>query len=107
MDGIPVSVQSLQTTENKRNFIISVPHSGEILITPINPYQKETNIRVILLDGRIISERKVPANSGEITLVLSPGNNAGRIVFIQLISNENGMLSNIYALKSLILFSIK
>ncbi|MDO9256931.1 MAG: hypothetical protein Q7U54_15530 [Bacteroidales bacterium] len=87
LDGIPVSLQPLQAAENKKNFIVSVPRSGELLIKPINPIQKEMVIRVIQSDGRILSESKVPAHSGDITLALSPENTAGRVVFIQFISN--------------------
>lgn len=88
IDGIPVSIQSLQLAENKRNFIISVPHSGELLIRPIKPFPKEMKIRIIQPDGRIISECKVPSNSGELTLVLSHGNNPGRVLFIQFTSDN-------------------
>jgi hypothetical protein len=88
MDGAPASVQSLQTVENKRNFIVTVVHSGELLIKPVKPNQKEMDIRVILLDGRIISERKAPENSGEITLALSQNNPVGKIVLVQIISTD-------------------
>ena len=88
LDGIPVSLQPLKTAENKRNFIISVPHSGELQIKPIKPNHKEMVIRVIQSDGRIISERKVPAKAEEIILQLSTGNTTGRIIFVQISNND-------------------
>lgn len=96
LDGIPVSLQPLKTAENKRNFIISVPHSGELQIKPIKPNHKEMVIRVIQSDGRIISERKVPADSEEINLNLSPGNNTGRVILVQIISNGQVECYSIY-----------
>ncbi len=88
MDGIPVNITPLQAVENKKNFILSVSRSGELLIKPQKLLQKEMTIRVIQLDGRIISESKVPSNSGEITLVLSHEKTTARVVCVQFISND-------------------
>jgi hypothetical protein len=88
LDGIPVSITPFQAVANMKNFIISVPQSGKLLIKPQKLIQKAIDIRVIQLDGRIISESKIPADAGEITLVLSHGNTTGRVVLVQFISND-------------------
>jgi hypothetical protein len=97
LDGVPVSIPQLKAAENKRNFIISVPRSGELHIKPIKPIQKEIDVRVIQSDGRIILERKVPAKSEEINLQVSPGNTTGRIIFVQIINNDHVEYYPIYS----------
>ncbi|MCX6225135.1 MAG: hypothetical protein NTV01_10385, partial [Bacteroidia bacterium] len=87
-EGIPAIVQSFPDRENERHFIVSVIHPGEVLIKPLNPFHNVLIIRISQLDGRIISERKVPANSGEITLLLSPGHPGYKVVIVQIISPD-------------------
>ncbi len=82
--GIPVGVHSIPVNERKNNFEVSVLRTGELFIRPLLPVQKEINIRVIQLDGRIISEKKVPANSGEITFPLPQNRPAREVIFVQI-----------------------
>ncbi|MDP2334960.1 MAG: hypothetical protein Q8N05_00630 [Bacteroidota bacterium] len=90
MPGIPVGVYSIPVNEHKKNFEVSVLRTGELFIRTLIPFQKEIDIRVIQLDGRVISEKKVPANSGEITFSL-PQNHPSHEVIIVQISGRNQM----------------
>jgi hypothetical protein len=87
-EGNPFGVSSFSAKEGKRNFSVTVPHSGEILITPLNSFQKVKEIMIFQADGRILLERKSTADNGKITLIVSPGKQAGRAVFVQIITAE-------------------
>ena len=88
MEGIPVGVPSYSLVDNKRNFNISCIHSGEVLIRPLKPNQMEMNIRVIQMDGRIISESKFLSNSDEKTLLISKNKPVGEFVIVQILNND-------------------
>jgi len=87
-EGIPASLPSFPHNQNERHFNVSVLHPGELHIRPLNPLKKEMNIRVMQLDGRIISERKVPANSAETTILLLSVHPVDKIILVQIISSE-------------------
>lgn len=86
--GFPVGVESIPYKKHHDSFEVSLLQTGELFIRPLVPFHKEIQIRVIKPDGRIISERKVPANSGEITLSISPNHPVHEIIFIQILSND-------------------
>jgi hypothetical protein len=86
---ISVGVHSIPDTEQKNNFEVSILRTGELLIRSLLPSQNEINIRVINLDGRILSEKKVSANSGEITLSLSPNHLAPELLFVQIFNKDH------------------
>lgn len=85
VEGIPVNM-SVFPAATKKKFTISVTQSGELLLASQKPLQNEADVRIIQLDGRIILEQKVPANSGDVTLKLPSGSQTGKIVFVQIIS---------------------
>jgi len=87
-EGIPVGVQTIPVNEHKNNFVVSLLRTGELFVKPLMPFQKEFYIRVIQPDGRIIYERKVPANSGEISLSHSRNHAAYKVIFVQIISSD-------------------
>ena len=84
--GIPVDLNRYPFKETPKKFSVKVINSGELLVTPLEPIHKEIDIRVVQIDGRMMFERKIPANSGEIRLSLASKNVSGKVVFVQIIS---------------------
>jgi hypothetical protein len=86
--GIPVGLNPYPAKENQKHFSVAMINSGELLVTPLEPILKEIDIQVFQPDGRMITERKIPANSGEIKFSISSKNVAGKIIFVQIISRD-------------------
>jgi len=86
--GIPVGINSVLAKENKKDFNVTVVHGNELLITPFKPCNKEIDIRIIQMDGRIISERKVRVGSSEIKFTVSESNHTSKVVLLQIISPD-------------------
>lgn len=86
--GIPAKVDSYPVSAHEKNFTISILPTGDLVIRSIKPFYKDLDIRVIQVDGRILTERKAPANSGEITISLSSNHLGTGVILVQIISSD-------------------
>ena len=87
--GAPAGVHSIPVTGQEMNFqVLSLPN-GELSIKPLKPFHQDIDIRLIQLDGRIISEKKVPAFSGETFLPLSPNHTVHELILVQIVSADH------------------
>lgn len=86
LEGIPVGLNLFPAKENQKHFNVTLIHSGELLITPLGPFRENIEIRVFQTDGRMLMERKVSANSGEIKLAFSENYHAAKVILVQISS---------------------
>ncbi len=87
-EGIPVGVNLFPGGDYKKDFRVVLNHSNELIITPLKPYNKEIDIRIIQMDGLIISERKARTDSGEIKIALSEYKHIPKVVMVQIIGHD-------------------
>jgi len=87
-EGIPVGLDQYPAKENKAHFSVTVINSGELLVTPLDPIHEGIDIRVMQMDGRMLLERKIPANSGQIKLMLSSNNIVEKVVLVEIINHN-------------------
>jgi hypothetical protein len=88
-DGIPVNVDSYPAVQKEGNFRVTVPLSGELLVTTLNPLKKDIKVRVVAMDGRTLLTSGMKANSKELTIKLPLDNLIGKVVLVQVISSES------------------
>ncbi|MFA5972923.1 MAG: hypothetical protein WC780_11270 [Lentimicrobiaceae bacterium] len=89
LEGSPVGLNLFPAKENQKHFNVTLIHSGELLITPLGPFRENIEIRVFQTDGRMLMERKVPANSGEIKLSFSENYHAAKVILVQISSRND------------------
>jgi hypothetical protein len=95
-EGIPVGIKLIPANQGTKNFNVTSLHSGELRIKSLKALQKEITIRVYQIDGRMLLERKFPANTEEITLEMNPNNKAVQIVYVQIIDSEKNETYPVY-----------
>lgn len=88
LEGIPVGINLLPSKHGTKHFSITNSQTGELIITPLIPLQKVVTVRVFQSDGRLLVERKVPANSGEATITIPINSRGGKVVLVQIIGFE-------------------
>jgi hypothetical protein len=88
LEGIPVGINLQPAKQGSKHFSITNSQTGELKITPLIPIWKAVTVRVYQSDGRLLAERKVPANSVESTISVPFNNRCGKVVLVQIIGFE-------------------
>ncbi len=83
-EGIPVGINQIPAKDNKKDFRVAVIHGNQLVIKPLHYLYKDIDIRVVQMDGRVISQQKVKAGSGEIKLAISENNHVCQVVLVQI-----------------------